>query len=189
MRNIDRMFEEAKATRSDINEHLDVLYAYGLLSSTICEFGCRWGMSTTAFLKAAPKKLVSYDLEIYPRMETLAQVARDELPQTDFQLKNANILFEDIEPVDLLFLDSYHVYDQVLLELVYHGKKANKFMILHDTETYKTEGQTKGYRGIWPAIEGFLRYNPEWVMIEQYKHNNGLTILAKNQRSVRFWRI
>jgi len=188
MSEIDKLYNEAVNTKSDINEHLPRLYAYGLLSESICEFGCRWGVSTTAFLRAAPKRLLSYDLEIYPRMDQLTTIAKAELPDTDFKFKCANVLFEDIEPVDLLFLDSYHVYEQVLQELVYHAPKAQKFIVLHDTEAFRDVGQTPGYRGIWPAIEGFLLYNPEWVIIEHRKNNNGLTVLARNPKPVRFWK-
>ena len=33
--------------------------------------------------------------------------------------------------------------------------------------------------GLWPAIEEFLKNNPEWVLHERFTNNNGLTILKK----------
>lgn len=185
---IEKYFEDAKNTKSDINEHLGVLRSYASLCSTVTEFGARWGVSTLAFLAAKPKRLISYDLEIYPRLTELQNMAKIEIPETEFIFRDASTLFEEIEPCDLLFLDTYHVYEQVLLELIFHAKKVKKFIIFHDTVAFKEVGQTKGYGGIWKAIEGFLTYNPEWVMIDHRENNNGLTVLAKNLRPVKFWK-
>ena len=33
--------------------------------------------------------------------------------------------------------------------------------------------------GLWPAIEDFLKNNPDWALHERYTNNNGLTILKK----------
>ena len=189
MQQLQQKFEEAKAKPSDINEHLDTLYHYAALSETIVEFGCRWGVSTTALLYAKPKKLVSYDLEIYPQINELAKIAATELPETEFIFRDESTLYANPPECDLLFLDSYHVYEQVLVELVFHANRAKKFMVFHDTETFKDKGQTDGYQGIGDAIEGFLRYHPEWVLIEERKNNNGLLVMAKNQRPIKFWEI
>ena len=188
MATLTEYYEDAKNKPSDINEHLETLKGYASVCDTVTEFGCRWGVSTLAFLAAKPKRLISYDLEIYPKLTELQNLAKVELPNTEFIFRDASTLFEEIEPVDLLFLDTYHVYEQVLLELVYHAKKVKKVLIFHDTEAFKDVGQTPGYGGIWKAIDGFLLYNPEWVMIDHRTNNNGLTVLAKNLGPVKFWK-
>lgn len=179
MNKIQKLFEEAKAKPSDINEHLDTLSAYARLCDTVVEFGCRWGISTTAFLMASPKKLVSYDIEIYSQMEYLKQIAAEE-SMTEFLVRCENVLFADVEETDLLFLDSYHVYEQVLYELVFHSHKVRKFLVFHDTESFGDKGQSDGYEGIKRAINGFLTYHPEWVKIDERKNNNGLIVLARS---------
>jgi hypothetical protein len=35
-------------------------------------------------------------------------------------------------------------------------------------------------KGLWPAVEEFLKSNPNWVLHERYINNNGLTILKRN---------
>ena len=35
-------------------------------------------------------------------------------------------------------------------------------------------------KGLWPAIEEFLRENSEWQLETRYVHNNGLTILKRS---------
>ena len=39
-------------------------------------------------------------------------------------------------------------------------------------------------QGLWKAIEEFLSENEEWVILERYTNNNGLTIL-KNINNVK----
>ena len=34
-------------------------------------------------------------------------------------------------------------------------------------------------RGIWPAVEEFLKDNPQWTIRKKYENNNGLTILGR----------
>lgn len=180
MSELEQLYQTAQNTTSDINEHVKALTAYGMMCDSIVEFGCRWGVSTTAFLKAEPRFLLSYDLEIYPQIQNLKRVADAELPNTEFQFKCENTLFTEIPECDLLFLDSYHVEQQVHKELILHAEKARKFLVFHDTVTYRDVGQSAGYKGIWDTIMGFLRYNPQWVMTNHYEHNNGLTVLSRD---------
>jgi len=179
MATLKEMFEVSKNTPSDINEHLETLHAYAKLSPVIVELGTRWGNGTLGFLQAAPKELHCYDLEKYARINEIEQRVKEELPNTLMTFTQDNILYADVPECDLLFVDSYHVYQQVLLELVLHAKKARKFIIFHDTVSFADVGQSANHPGIYKAIEGFLMYNPEWVMIDQYANNNGLTVLAK----------
>src|SRR5574343_715665 len=61
MTDIEKLFEQRRATPSDINEHMDALRCYAMLCSSICEFGVRSGNSTVAFLAgldAVPAGLV-----------------------------------------------------------------------------------------------------------------------------------
>jgi hypothetical protein len=34
-------------------------------------------------------------------------------------------------------------------------------------------------KGLWPAIEEFLKEHPEWRIEKRYTNNNGLTILTR----------
>ena len=96
-----------------------------------------------------------------------------------------------IEETDLLFIDTWHIYRQLVQELRIHGNKARKYIILHDTTSFGEEdeghweeysklvGQVGEKRGLWPAVMEFLDENPQWTLLERYTHNNGLTILAR----------
>jgi hypothetical protein len=102
------------------------------------------------------------------------------------------------EPVDLLFVDSWHIYGHLKRELETSHSYVNKYIIMHDTQIDKLVGESvrceqniekqseeSGYpveeivQGLWPAIEEFLEKNPEWRIKEVFENNNGLTVLEK----------
>jgi predicted O-methyltransferase YrrM len=97
---------------SDINEHLDTLRGLARECSHVTEFGTRAGVSTTALLDARPKVLVSYDIDRLSVVAVLEEVARG-LRCTQFIFRQANVLEVEIEDTDLLFIDTWHVYDQL----------------------------------------------------------------------------
>jgi hypothetical protein len=83
-----------------------------------------------------------------------------------------------IEETDLLFLDTWHVYEQLRAELRLHARKARKFIALHDTTTFGEQGATARHRGLWLAVEEFLAQG-NFRLKERYQSNNGLTVLER----------
>ena len=175
-RNMDNIdFQEeyriAYTTPSDINEHLHMLHALALDCEHVTEMGVRHGMSTIAFM-AAGKKLVSYDLEKDEKLDQLFKV----YPLGDYI--EANVLETEIAETDLLFIDTWHHYEQLKQELKLHAGKVRKYIAMHDTHTFGVTGENMPI-GLIPAMLEFLMANPEWsVMYHSYK-NNGLTVLKK----------
>ena len=177
---IESRFEQAKKKNTDINEHLDTLYALAQECEHITEFGTRHGESTNAFLAAKPKKLMCYDVDRKPEVAQLERLKGD----TDFNFFQQSTLEVEIEETDLLFIDTLHTYKQVKGELAEHPKKVKKYLVFHDTVTfgYKDEvddGTLIQKRGINAAIREFMDANPEWVIKHHFNNNNGLTVLEK----------
>lgn len=177
---IDGLYHLKLNQSSDINEHLPTLKHYTEQCSHVTEFGVRWVVSTYAFMMGKPKILRSYDLEPIENygidsdyLKFLA--AHNEI---DFEFSVGNTLTLDIEQTDLLFIDTLHTYGQLKLELELHNSKVNKFIVLHDTETFGMIGEN-GEVGLWPAVEEFLNTNIEWTLEKRYTNNNGLTILKR----------
>ena len=100
--------------------------------------------------------------------------------------------------VDLLFIDTWHVYALLKRELSHWHSHVRKYMLLHDTTVDEWYGEVvrgnadaerasreTGFpveelrKGLWPAIVEFLRDHPEWKLERRYKNNNGLTILSR----------
>ena len=167
---------------SDINEHLNTLASYSKKCEHVTELGVRWVVSTWALASGNPKKLRSYDIE-HPNnqgggdsfnqlLEAISETS------IDFTFTEADDLTIEIEETDLLFIDTWHVYDQLKKELELHGNKALKYIIFHDTVTFGEHGEGGGI-GLMPAINEFLERNPQWQTKEHYQNNNGLLILER----------
>ena len=169
---IEDYFEYEKNRPSDINQHLDALKRYSSVCPHITELGVRNVVSTWAFLSGNPKKYVGVDILQCP-IETAEQLAKER--GIDFTFIQADTLDPNfvLEPTDLLFIDTWHIYRQLVQELRIHGNKARKYIIMHDTTSFGEEdeghweeyskrvGQPSEKRGLWPAIMEFLEENPQ----------------------------
>ena len=180
MINLENFYIEKCNTPSDINEHLPTLKKYAEECSHITEMGVRWVVSTYGLLMGKPKKMISYNINSIS-WDYLKDITNE--VGIDFTFKVGDTRDIIIEETDLLFIDTWHVYDQLKIELELHSNKVMKYIILHDTTSFEYIGETitgsEQYRGLWPAIEEFLETNPKWVLHERYTNNNGLTILKR----------
>src|SRR5690606_29968661 len=140
----------------------------------ITEFGTRTGVSTTAFLHAQPDRMIAYDRVKQPQVDELRELAG----RTEFTFIEADVLEVEIEPTDLLFIDTWHVYEQLKEELRRHSVQARRYIVLHDTTTFGEQGESPGWRGLWPAVEEFLRMST-FRLKHRFHHNNGLTVLER----------
>ena len=170
MKLIDIKYKNACDEKSDINEHISVLKKYADMCEHVTEFGVRSGVSTWAWIASNAKIVRCYDIKNCSVVEH--QKAADEIKK-EFSFTCVNTIAErfDIEPTDLLFIDTDHTYKQCSQELRQHAYKVNKFIIFHDTVTYGTE--------LNKAIEEFLEKNNDWMIREKLLNNNGLIVLAK----------
>lgn len=168
---------------SDINEHLPTLKKYSEEVDSVVEMGVRWVVSTWAFLAGKPKTMTSIDinnpLKHDVSIEKVEKIAEE--AGISYKFVEGDTTKIEIQECDLLFIDTWHVYDQLKKELELHGNKAKKYLILHDTATFAEKGQSAGYKGLQPAIDEFLKENPHWSVKEVFTNNNGLTILERRK--------
>ncbi len=188
MQSIDDYFDYHRTSPSDINEHMDTLVRYSAGCAHITEMGVRTVVSTWAFLKAKPQKLVCIDINPAP-LAYAQGLAAQQGTELEFRLADTGDETFEIEETDLLFIDTWHVYEQLKRELDLHAERARRWIILHDTTTYGDHGEGYTYacvtrparrrKGLGYAIEEFLLQNRQWQLWEKFAHNNGLTILAR----------
>ncbi len=190
--NLTDIYNYLVKSPSDINEHLPVLKEYAEKCEHVTEMGVRYVVSTFALVLAKPKNLISIDL-FHPshygdngRLYIIQNYAKEN--NINFNFKLGDTLKIDIEPTDLLFIDTLHVYGQLKAELHKHSKNVKKYLIFHDTTTFAEKDEGHYYQtpnldnskvGLWPAIEEFLEDNKDWELLERKTNNNGLTILHK----------
>lgn len=192
MNSIMEYFEHEVKRETDINQHLECLRGYASKCEHITELGVRDVVSTWAFLAGNPKRLLSIDIQqATPNKISDAYRFCQEVG-INFEFRIADTSDENLvlEETDLLFIDTWHIYDQLKRELELHAGKSRKYIIMHDTTLFEFEGTNEHFnakiasnatrKGLWPAIEEFLEVNPQWSIKERFTHNCGLTILAKD---------
>lgn len=170
-------FNIVKSAGIDISEHMDTLKNYAEKSNIVVEMGVRTGNSTVALLLGRPQKLISYDIAISAQAKGVEAMAKNE--GINFELIEANVLDVDIPECDLLFIDTLHTSEQLWKELTRHADKAKKWIIMHDTETFGVNGEIPGTQGLLYALHDYLDKNKHWKIKEQFKNNNGLTVLER----------
>lgn len=178
---IEEIYQRRCNENSDICQHLPTLKKYAEKCETIVELGVRSIVSTWAFLMGKPKSLLSVDI-LHPskyidydpngcNLELVYQLSKES--GTEFTFLEADTLKVKLPECDLMFFDTLHTYYQLSEELDLHGHKVNKYMIFHDTVTYKDE--------LIPAIEDYMeQHNGIWSIHETFYNNNGLMVLKNN---------
>ncbi len=174
---VDDIYAQKCAEPSDINEHLPVLKEYALRCKTVTEFGVRGVVSTWALISGRPISVTSYDL-VSPGDEVLCNVrsvAKE--AGVNFTFWERDVLGTDIMETDLLFVDTFHAYQQLKQELNRHAGNVRKWIIMHDTEIFGEKDEAGEGPGLNQAIREFLNGNPIWSMVLHRQNNNGLTVL------------
>lgn len=210
MSTLEDKYKNICETRSDINEHLPTLYDYSKQCKSVLELGVRSAVSTFAFIKGLSenecqeKILISCDTRDITDQENVKRIntfTKQYNIDYTFLCKNdldINIPSE-ITNIDLTFIDTWHVYGQLKRELQKFAPITKRYIIMHDTELDKINGETirsnwnaaeqsrqsgipvdEINKGLEAAIEEFLKHNQDWMRYETFTNNNGLTILKRN---------
>jgi len=160
---------------SDISLDLWLLYEFAGRVKHVTEFGVRQGVSTAAFLAAQPACVRSYDIQDCPNKGSLKMAA----DRTDWQFIQQSSLEADIEPTDLLFIDSLHTYDQLSKELALHHEKVSTYIILHDTLVCGVKDEFGESPGLMHAYRDFIQANPQWREYVISLAQSGMTVLKR----------
>lgn len=188
--------------RSDIHEHLPVLRKLSRECSSVVEIGIRSVVSTWGILQGLsesphhPRSYLGIDIHHPPhdKFNLARELANQH--QISFNFLQGNDLDFEIEPADMIFIDTLHTYCQLTVELEKFAPKANKYITMHDTSAPWGDQDDNAYggdyseypahvdrtkRGLWPAVVDFLARHPEWQLKERRLNNNGFTTLVRIQ--------
>jgi hypothetical protein len=187
---------------SDINEHLSTLYNYASNCESVLELGVRGVISSWAISYGLlnngkkNKKLFMNDMYACDINEILTASSNTDL---EIEYKWINDLELDFNHnFDMVFIDTWHIYAQLIRELNKFSLITNKYIIMHDTTVDEWHGESvrqnsdalqesidTGFiveeikMGLWPAIVQFLSTHRDWKLKERFTNNNGLTILER----------
>ncbi len=199
---LDQQYAQHCKERSDINEHLPVLRQLSSECSSVIEIGVRNVVSTWGILIGLtdsphhPKSYLGIDLNYPPENKYRLAQALAEQNQISFKFWKGNDLDAEVEPADMIFIDTLHTYCQLTVELEKFASKANKYITMHDTsapwgdqDDTEYRGDCSEYpayvdrtkRGLWPAVVDFLARPPEWELKERRFNNHGFTTLMRVQ--------
>jgi cephalosporin hydroxylase len=178
---------EVMGKSSDISAHLPMLRFLASQVDCVTEFGSRFCSSTSAFISGGtygPMKVVSYDICRNHENDLLLKwSAEKKLPREclyEFNLQDTSKKF-DMGMTDLLFLDTLHTYNQVVLELK-QAYKVRKYLVFHDTYSQGLISVDRpGEIGILPAIEEFLNEHDSWEQVYKADFNHGLIVLERSK--------
>ena len=136
---IEEKFRHLAAAPSDIREHFPVLREYSAKCESVVELGVREIVSTWALLAGHPQAMASVDVR---RPSKIGEVYAACLEAgISFEFVQGDTLQIEPIPCDLLFIDTWHTYQQCLSELRRHGPHAKRFILLHDTTLYATRDE------------------------------------------------
>jgi hypothetical protein len=154
----------------DSPTRFDTYKNYARVVDSIAEFGVYTGLSTAAWLSGNPKRLRSYDItdENLTMLPDLYQYASQH--SIDFEFNIGNSLEIDIDPVDLLFIDTVHKKKHTNAELYRHHEKVKRYIVLHDTTAFP---------GVFEAVSEFIQQNTQWKIVKRCEIESGLTVLEK----------
>lgn len=168
------------SVKRDLNEHAEAISACAYLCNHVTEVTKR-RESTLFILGSAPHKVVSYHEEA----DTVLDIAKwimttgREKRHVEWTLHvgPVDVPPPDIEPTDMLFIDTRHNAARARKELALYGGKVSKFIIFHDTESNGMVGDD-GKDGLWSPIRSFVNKNKEWFVCHHSPKQYGLTILT-----------
>jgi hypothetical protein len=189
----------------DIGEHLPELRRLALECPAVIEIGLgpivsTWGIIQGLSENTAPyRSYLGIDID-QPPISRLNLVSEEATKHgISFRFLKENDLNINIEPADLLFIDSMHTYCHLTYELNTFSPKIRKYIALHDTsepwgdcDDVAYAGDYSEYpasynrkkRGLWPAVEDFLRLHPEWVLQSRLFNCHGFTVLKRSSFAI-----
>jgi predicted O-methyltransferase YrrM len=161
---------------SDISHHLPTLsmLIVEFELRNVVELGVRSGVSTLALLEAATRaggRVVSVDVE--PCVEARRRVAAAGLDTgwRFIQMSDLDVPDSDLpRPIDLLFVDTTHLYEHTLAELDKYSPhlRPGSWVALHDYTS--CDGVTRAAREFVAALTPSPRFYP-------FVHQNGLALI------------
>lgn len=164
-------------------EHMIMLNEYANKCESVTEFGVFDWNTTWAFVNSNINKLRCYDGKIRGRFDRPNGGYQDlqdtcQAKGIDFKFMMEDTRKCDFEETDMLFIDTWHTYDQVRQELQ-HSSKVRKYIAFHDVVLYGKVG-SGDEEGLLKGIYEFLFENYlEWEIDTYCKKGNGLLVIKR----------
>ena len=189
---IEEIYERFKNSQGATAGHLETIRMLAMECDIVVELGVRNGASISALLLGTKEKVYGYDIKDTTKARILEEAARGK-----FIYKIQNTLDDKciVPSCNMIFFDSLHTYEQLQMELIKHGNKADKYLLFHDTITFgiqAADGETgrvkEGFErgvfnpkvhGIRLAIDEYMMLRPQWKIKFHHPYCHGLLCLER----------
>jgi cephalosporin hydroxylase len=172
--NLEELYETVIRTPSDINEHLTELHdlIVRLNAQVVIELGVRYGNSTIAILHALEQTgghLWSVDVA-----KQWNGIESDRWTFIEGDDLSPEVMAQLPERAQVVFIDTYHGYQQTVAEIEAYKPRVQGVMAFHDTNVEVFDHHPPGSEPPFPvrqAVEDKLSGREMKVFL----HNNGFT--------------
>jgi len=155
----------------DMYKRIDYIQKTFAGIETITEFGPFQGCSTAAWLSLRPKKFVTVDQGVSLDVDLFKKAAEE--IGVDFEFRIGNDIEIDIDPCDLLFIDTVHTEDHTYKELKRHSNQVHTYLVFHDINLDRFD-TLKGINKWW-------KDHPQWILKYQDFEDCGFMVLENKQ--------
>ena len=162
--------------------YADVLIEYASKPEvkTVTEFGTFQGMSACAFLTTDIEKLYSYDITFkHMHQGEVELIRRLKRPEADWILTEGDSHKPIEHKSDIIFLDTVHTRDHVSKEVEIHHPKAEKYLIVHDTNYPKGLEAGDSNRIDTGLFEFIQASDGAWSLDFHSKEGTGIMVLKE----------
>jgi hypothetical protein len=168
---LEQKYEELLNKRSDVNRHFPLIRKSIETGDRVVELGVRNCVSTWALLANKPSFLISVDVELPSEaaLQEVEEVAKE--AGIEFKFFQGDSTHAIFPVIDVLFVDTLHLYSHVVKELFRHSEYVQKRIIFHDSKIPEVRS----------CIQDFL-YNPNWIFEEECVEDTGLVVLKRVSR-------
>lgn len=165
---IEKKYQKLLKTPSDINLNFPMIRESVEPGDTVVELGVRNCVSTWALLAGKPREMLSVDVVMPPDkvLTEVGETARKEGIKWRFVHEDSTVVF--IPEIDVLFVDTLHLYSHVVKELWRHSEQVRKRIIFHDYAIPEVRS----------CIQDFL-YNVNWELEKTSMECNGLAVVKR----------
>jgi hypothetical protein len=174
---IEKEFIERSNPKADgaIGANMNLFRSFGERFESITELGVQKGSSTIGFASGKPKIMHSY--EINDVMEERIKALLGRYVGWKYTIGDSRNV--ELEETDVLFIDTDHVYSQLIVELKKHAEKVKHYILLHDTANCAMFGERGFEHGLLEALNEFLEGTNEWFIEKTLMNDHGVTILKR----------
>lgn len=179
MVSLDDLYAEACNVVSDVFMHCPTIREFSRRCESVTELGLNSSGVCIAALAGQPPKYIGYGKD-KKHVEVLAGKLPEDVGKTHVRLRVGDSLKIQIQPTELLILDTYHSYTRLKQELLKHAGNVTRYLMIVNSYAFAVRGEDGASPGIMDAVAEFLKDHKRWSIVHNETKNNGLLVLQRD---------